>query len=266
MPELLSVKQLGFTVSKNILLSDISFELSKGESLAIIGPNGAGKSTLLRLLGRFLKASQGSVHLKDRPLTNWSQAQLAQKMAFVNPKEPLPPFALSVKDYLALGRFPYQGDFRAPDLRGKEMVQTALKQFQLTTLSEHPLSQLSSGEFQRAQLARALVQEPELLLLDEPTSHLDIATQIQALEYIRSLTQKGLAVIMVLHDLNLAQRYSDRLLVLKTGQQMALGPPQEVLKPKLLNQVYGPYFQLETLASGETWVMPRALPKTAQDK
>lgn len=254
----LSCSQLSYAVGQRALLTSLSFELPAGQALGILGPNGAGKSTLLRLLSGYLHPASGEIRLEQVRLTALSAVQRARLVALVNPREELPPFALGVRDYLRLGRAPWQdwlGSWRSADTLALE---TAIRQTGITGLQDAALTSLSSGEWQRVQLARALVQTPRLLLLDEATAHLDVAAQLEVLQLLRRLLDEGLTLICVLHDLNLAAQFMDRLLLLHQGHLLAAGDPDRVLEPGLLSQAYGVSLQRQRHAETGKWlVFPR---------
>lgn len=252
----LRAQDLCYHVADRLILAPLSLTLSPGQWLAVVGPNGAGKSTLLKLLAGHLPASQGWIELCGRLLGQWSARERAQQLAVLHPREPLPAFALRLKDYVALGRTPYQdwlGRMRPGDW---QLVQEALAQTGLTPLAEQDIRCLSSGEWQKAQLARALAQTPRCLLLDEPTSHLDIQAEVEIMHLLRQQVQAGLAVMTILHDLNLAAHFSDALLLLHHGRVQAQGPPSAVMRPEVLTQVYGPFWAVETSASGRPRIRP----------
>lgn len=235
----LNVSELEYTVQQRKLLGPVSFSLEPGRCLGIVGPNGAGKSTLLRLLSGYLRASAGAVNLQNQSVHSLPAPARARLLASVNPREEQPPFVLKVSDYLRLGRAPWQdwlGSWTAADTVA---LDKAVMRTDVTGLLAARLQDLSSGEWQRVQLARALVQAPELLLLDEPTSHLDVAAQLQVMRLLRALSQEGLGLICVVHDLNLAAQYMDELLLLHQGQLLAHGTPEQVLQPDILQAAYG---------------------------
>lgn len=235
----LEVEGLSYALPGRTLLHSQSFGLDAGQCLGIVGPNGAGKSTLLRLLSGFLPASSGSVKLAGQELERQSAQARARLLAVVNPREELPPFAMRVRDYLRLGRAPWQDWLGSWQNRDQQALDLAVGRTGIQALLDEGLSALSSGEWQRVQLARALTQTPRLLLLDEPTSHLDVAAQLEVMALARTLAAEGLGVICVIHDLNLAAQYMDRLLLLHHGRLLAAGVTEEVLQPERLSQAYG---------------------------
>lgn len=241
---MLAVQDLTFVpVGKSqALLQGIALTHAQG-TLGIIGPNGAGKSTLIKLLSGFESPSQGRVLWLGRALQDCPDAVRAQQIAVVSPREAQPAFGLKVWEYLRFGRAPYQRWHGGWSRRDAEVQAEIVALTELESLLAQPLRELSSGEWQRVQLSRALMQEPRLLLLDEPTSHLDVGAQIRLLKALKTFRQ-DLLMIVVLHDLNLAAQYMDQLLLLHQGQVFCQGSPEEVLTPENLAQVYGERWQV----------------------
>ncbi|MGL6241423.1 heme ABC transporter ATP-binding protein [Pseudomonas sp.] len=222
-----------------IVLTDITLELKAGEVLGVLGPNGAGKSTLLGALCGELKADHGSVWLDDRELSHWTGTQRAQRLA-VLPQVSTLDFAFRVEEVVGMGRLPYQSG----RVRDDEIVAAALHAADAGHLSGRSYLALSGGERQRVHLARVLAQlwpgeAGQTLLLDEPTSMLDPLHQHTTLQAVREFADHGAAVLVILHDLNLAARYCDRLLLLEGGRPVALDTPEQVLRPEPLKAVFG---------------------------
>ena len=221
------------------VLSDITIELRPGEVLGVLGPNGAGKSTLLGALCGELHADHGSVWLDDRELRHWAAPLRAQRLA-VLPQVSTLDFAFRVEEVVGMGRLPYQSG----RVRDDEIVAAALHAADAGHLSGRSYLALSGGERQRVHLARVLAQlwpgeAGQTLLLDEPTSMLDPLHQHTTLQAVREFADRGAAVLVILHDLNLAARYCDRLLLLEGGRPVALDTPEQVLKPEPLKAVFG---------------------------
>ncbi|HEY9839932.1 MAG TPA: ABC transporter ATP-binding protein [Candidatus Obscuribacterales bacterium] len=253
----LEVLGLDYAIPGRKLLDGLDFSLESGCALGIVGPNGAGKSTLLRLLSGFLKPSSGTVRLSGSPVQALSAPERARLLAVVHPREEQPPFAMDVQTYLRLGRAPWQDWLGAWKAADQQALDAAVARTGITPLMSESLSDLSSGEWQRVQLARALTQTPRLLLLDEPTSHLDVAAQIQVMQLARTLSREGLALVCVIHDLNLAAQYMDRLLLLHQGRLLASGTPEEVLTPARLAEAYGLTLSVQTHpATGRPLLIP----------
>ena len=213
--------------------------VGEGEIVALVGPNGSGKSTLLRALGRILKPKGGAVMLEGRSLAGLPTREVAQKLALL-PQGPTLSNDLTVAELVWMGRSPHQGWFGLPSSGDKEAVDWAARETSITPLLQRNVSDLSGGERQRVWLAMALAQQPRLLLLDEPTTFLDLAHQLELLDLVRYLNaEHGLTVVMVLHDLNQAARYANRVVVLHEGAVYAEGAPADVLTPETLRAVFG---------------------------
>ncbi|BAS28626.1 ABC transporter [Limnochorda pilosa] len=221
------------------VLRHLSLGLQRGELAALIGPNGSGKSTLLRAITGRVRSSAGTIRLFGRPLAVWPVAELARRVAVVAQEEPVP-FTFRVDEVVAMGRSPHLKRFQREREGDREAVRRAMERAGVRVLADRPFSELSGGERQRVILARALAQEPALLLLDEPTSHLDIGHQVEVLDLLAGLCHAGgMTVLAVLHDLNLASLYAPRLILLDRGQVVADGPPSQVLAAPVLERVYG---------------------------
>jgi len=221
------------------VLTDIDLTLKPGEMLGVLGPNGAGKSTLLGALCAELKPTQGQIWLDDRPLTHWTGQQRARRLA-VLPQSSTLSFAFKVQEVVAMGRLPHDSGQQ----RDAEIIQAALETADAVHLQDRNYLALSGGERQRVHLARVLAQiwpgeGGQTLLLDEPTSMLDPLHQHTTLQAVRGFADRGGAVMVILHDLNLAARYCDRLLLLESGCPFAMGTPDEVLVPDALRAVFG---------------------------
>ncbi|MFC3995550.1 ABC transporter ATP-binding protein [Nocardiopsis sediminis] len=223
----------------DVVATGLDFAVADHAVTAIIGPNGCGKSTLLRALGRLLRPSAGQVVLDGRPISALPPREVARTIA-VLPQSPQAPPGLTVGDLVARGRHPHQSWYRQWTSTDQDVIVRALE---LTGMLEHadrPLERLSGGQRQRAWISMALAQETDLLLLDEPTTFLDLAHQIEVLELVRTLnTEHGRTVVMVLHDLNLAARYAHHLVAMRAGTVIASGDPASVLTPALVAEVFG---------------------------
>ena len=221
------------------VLRDVALEVAEGETLALIGPNGAGKTTLLRALSRVLRPKRGVVLLDGRDLWHYSMKDVAREMAFV-PQESRIDWAYTVEESVLMGRMPHLGWLQREGQRDREAATEAMSLTGTMPLRTRLVTELSGGERQRAVIARALAQESQVLLLDEPTSNLDLKYQAEILELVCTLQrQKGLTVIMALHDLNYAALYADAFALLNEGKLFALGTPAEVLTKYNLETAYG---------------------------
>lgn len=207
--------------------------------MGIIGPNGSGKTTLLHLLSGVEKASAGHVFLHGRKLSHYSRKEIAKTIAVLQ-QETLPPIGFTVREVIEMGRFPFQ-NWLGDDKTGVSfLIENVIEKMSLSHLQDRELSQLSGGERQRVALAKTMVQEPNLIMLDEPTTYLDIGHQIHLMDQIRAWqSEANLTVISVLHDLNLAALYCEKLLLMHHGEIVAVGKPEEIIQADLIEQVYG---------------------------
>ncbi len=220
------------------VLRGLSFEAAEGEFAAIIGPNGSGKSTLVRAATRLLPLREGRVEIFGRPIEAFDRRTLARLVAAA-PQRSRVDFRFTVRQVVAMGRTPHLGRFQPMRLRDAEAVERALRVTDLADAAERFVDELSGGEFQRVVVARALAQEPRLLLLDEPTSHLDINHTIEVFDLLRRLNrEQGLTVLCISHDLNAAALYADRLLLLARGRLLGDGPAEDILTESLLFEAY----------------------------
>lgn len=237
---MLEVKHLFCGYSGQPILQDLCFTVNRGEIISIIGPNGSGKTTLLKTVSNILKPEKGEIFLEGQALASIPRKQLARKVAVVN--QMVAPVSITVGEYILLGRIPYYRKYQLFETRkDMELAEFYMQRTDIRALRNTPMSEISGGERQLASIARALVQEPALLLLDEPTSHLDITHQAQILDLIGQLNKElGLTVLLVMHDLNLASEYSDRLVLLdgSTGSIYNTGVPREVLTHIAVEDVY----------------------------
>ena len=246
-PFLLDVQNITFGYGDKPLLYDISLRVQRGEMVGLLGPNGSGKTTLLRLVSGLFRPQQGRVLLEGRTLQQWGRRGVAKRIAVV-PQELHIPFAFTVEHMVSLGRTPFVKPFLGERTRHDQaIVEGALQAAGVAAFADRIFNELSGGERQRVMIAMALAQEPSLLLLDEPTSHLDIKYQIETLELVQHLNkERRVTVIAAMHDLNLASRYFSRLLLFQRGI-VADGGPAEVLEPELLSRVYGVDVQVGVL-------------------
>jgi iron complex transport system ATP-binding protein len=255
----LSAQDLDVSYGARRALAGVSVDVEAGRLLGVIGPNGSGKSTLIRVLAWLRRPDAGQVRLGGQPLSQIPARERARQIAVV-PQETHLAFPIRVRDLVLLGRSPYTGGFgweSAADLR---IVDEAMERADVSGLARRRVDELSGGERQRAVVARALAQEPSVLLLDEPTASLDLRHAVLLLDLLRDLARdRGLAVAVVLHDLNLAAMYCDRLALLSEGRVHAVGPPTEVLEYQDLCAVYGTeLYVAPNDVTGQTVVLPLA--------
>lgn len=231
------LKSTGLTwqVQEKTILDNLNFSVTHGEFVGLIGPNGAGKSSLLRCLYRKIVPSQGELTLLQQPLAAFNRQQLAQRVAVVL-QEPPTQFELTVYDVIAMGLTPHKRLLDFDTNSDRETIYRAAEQVDLALKLEQNFNRLSGGEKQRTMIARAIVQQPQLLLMDEPTNHLDIRHQLEALHLARNL---NITVLVSIHDLNLAAAFCSRLLLMHEGKIVADGSPAEVLTEANINNVFG---------------------------
>lgn len=221
------------------VLDGVTLEIAGGEFAGIVGPNGSGKTTLLRSVARVLRPCSGAVLVDGRDVFATPARDLAREMAVV-PQETVPAFDFTVLDIVLMGRSPHLGRFKIEGAKDISIAEQAMRQTGTLALADRQFAALSGGERQRVVIARALAQEPRVILLDEPTSHLDINYQFEVLNLIRRLNRdQGITVLAVLHDLNLASQYCDRLVMIGGGRVQALGTPEEVITAENVKRVYG---------------------------
>lgn len=227
------------------VLDGLTFDVEAGEILGIVGPNGSGKTSLLKLLAKVLRPHEGDIALFGRDLGTMPQVEMARTVAFV-PQESPQVFSFTVMETVLMGRYPHHHGARWSAGFGWEsaedvsIAEEAMQSTDLTNLASRSVMDLSGGERQRCMIARALAQAPQVLLLDEPTAFLDLQHQIEICAIVRRLKEKrGLTVVLVSHDLNLASQYCDRILMLKAGALFRLGPPHDVIGVDVLRAVYG---------------------------
>jgi iron complex transport system ATP-binding protein len=234
---MLNIKNLFTSYNGREILHDVSFDVKNGEVLALIGPNGAGKSTLIRAVSGVIE-SRGEIQTDGKNFHAMDSMERARYVAVVPQAISLPP-AFTVWETVLMGRTPYLGFLGNASKHDEELVRDSLSRVNALAFSERRVGELSGGEQQRILLARALCQSTPILLLDEPTSHLDLQYQVSLLELIRELVKENnLAVLIALHDLNLAARYADRVALMVAGHIKAIGTPKEVLQPDIIADAY----------------------------
>jgi iron complex transport system ATP-binding protein len=235
----LSVNSISFNYTPEVpTLHDVSLVVHRGEFLTLVGPNGSGKTTLLRLMDRILLPDRGTITLEEKDLTSFSRHELARRIAFV-PQEPSQQFPFTVGEVVLMGRSPHTRGVVFENAHDREIAKAMMRLTDTEHLAAKPITALSGGERQRVYIARALAQEPEILLLDEPNAHLDIAHQIDVFRILQRLnTESGLTVISVSHDLNLASSYSRRVAIMVCGTVVAIGEPREVLTEARIREAF----------------------------
>ncbi len=234
----IETRQLTVKYGEKVALRDVNIKIDQGSIVSIIGPNGSGKSTLVKAIGRSVKVSGGGIYFQDRDILSLGNKYLAKEIA-VLPQIKRTPKDLSVENLVSYGRYPHLGFGKKLTRTDKEIVTWAIENTGLSQYSQRLLYSLSGGERQRAWIAMALAQKPNILILDEPTTFLDISFQVEILELIKELNKTlGLTVIMVLHDLNQAARYSDEIYVLSQGEVQHYGNPDSTIRENLLREIF----------------------------
>lgn len=235
---MLEAKNITISYDDRRAVNAVSLRVEPGEVISIIGPNGAGKSTLLRSLNGSVPVNSGAVLLDERPITSYSRRAVARKIAVVAQEAELR-FPVTVMEFVLGGRFAWSNAWSWENLRDLEIVNEVLRQTELEGFAHRLMNEMSGGERQRAVLARALATEAKCFLLDEPTANLDLAHQAAMLRLVRNRCDHGDAsAVVVTHDLNLAAEFADRVMLLKDGRALAMGPPHQVLTPDLLREVF----------------------------
>jgi iron complex transport system ATP-binding protein len=235
---ILQADKIGFSYNGAWILRDVTFAIEPGEFVGLIGPNGSGKTTLLRLIDDILQPLEGAVRVHGKPVRQMKREALARIIAVVPQESPMI-FPFMVQEVVLMGRAPHLGKWRFEGEKDFAIVRRAMEMTDTLALAGRSMNRLSGGERQRVLIARALAQEPELMLLDEPTAFLDIRHQVEFFNLIKSLnTSQGLTVIAVTHDINLASLYCDRIILLKEGRVRVIGRPEEVITEEHIQDVY----------------------------
>lgn len=235
---MIKVENLSCGYTNELVLDNVSLNVAPGEMVGVIGPNGSGKTTLIKAITGLVKLKSGSVLIDGDNINSVKSYDKAKKIAVVSQQSE--ELYLTVEEYVLLGRIPYYGRFQLFETKeDRSLARKYIEMMGITQYIDHPLNQMSGGERQLAVIARALTQEPKALLLDEPTSYLDITHQAKVLDLVKKLNKKlGLSVLIVLHDLNLASEYCDRLVLLNQKKVHKAGTPDEVLRYDIIEEVY----------------------------
>ena len=249
----LKVKDVTFSYASVPILKDVCIELAKSEVLGVVGPNGAGKSTLLRCIDRILTPQEGCIMLDEHDIKKLRMRELAKKIGYI-PQSTSNVFPATVFDTVLMGRRPHIG-WKSSDEDIEKVLET-LKLLNIEDLAMRDINELSGGQQQKIYIACALTQEPEVLLLDEPTSNLDIRHQLEVLDIIKKIvSERGISVIMAIHDLNLAARYTDRIIIMNGGTIFAAGEPFSVLTTENIKYAYGVEVEVNVHA-GRPYIVP----------
>ena len=235
---MLQARNLTLAYNSKVVVENLNLEIPKGKITAFIGPNGSGKSTILKALARALKPKKGQVYLNNENIYQKPSREIAQQISLL-PQNPSAPENLSVKELVSYGRFPYQNYFGTLSNKDNKVISWALEQVGISKFANKPLSNLSGGQKQSAYLAMILAQKTSILLLDEPTTFLDIAHQLTLLSFFKRFNnEKAITIVMVLHDLNQASRYAQNIVALSKGKVLAQGIPSEIITPQVIQRVF----------------------------
>ncbi|MGL4849252.1 MAG: ABC transporter ATP-binding protein [Clostridium sp.] len=249
--EAISVRSLTVGYEDNIIIDNMDLDILEGKINIIIGANGCGKSTLLKTVARINKPKNGHIFIREKNIKKIKEKDIAKEVAFL-PQGPVAPEGLKVRELVAFGRFPHQkmmGGLKAHD---KEIIDWAIKETGLEEFSDREIENLSGGQRQRAWIAMVLAQETDIIMLDEPTTYLDMAYQLEVLEVLQKLNrEKKITIVIVLHELNNACRFADNIIGLKKGKVICKGKPKDVITKKSLKNIYGVDASLEWSEDGE---------------
>jgi iron complex transport system ATP-binding protein len=232
-------KNLFYSYGGTLVLDDLSFAVSRGELFIVIGPNGSGKTTLMKIIAGLLKSEKGILEIKGRAIGSYKHKTLARQIAFV-PQQVPTDFPFIVSDVVLFGRSPHLGTFGLESQKDIDFAKKAMEFTETSHLTDRRMDQLSGGECQRVFIARAICQDPDIIILDEPTASLHIAHQMRIMDMMEKMKQeKKITAIMVSHDVNLAAMYADKLMLINQGQLVKYGAPRDVLTYETLESVYG---------------------------
>ena len=235
---MLSAKNLKVGYGQKVIIEDLNVNINKGEVTSIIGPNGCGKSTLLKTLSRIIKPLSGDIYLEDIDIKQIKNKHISQKLCLLS-QHNNSPSDLTVEELVSFGRIPHKKWYEPKTSKDKEIVNWAIDNTGLKRYTHTPIGSLSGGERQRVYVAQALCQKPNILLLDEPTTYLDISYQLELMELVRDINKKfNITIVMVLHELNQAIKYSDRLIIMKKGNIISDGTPDEIINKDIIKDVY----------------------------
>ncbi|KGJ50629.1 iron ABC transporter ATP-binding protein [Clostridium sp. NCR] len=235
---MISCKNLKVGYEEKVIIENLSLSINKGEVVSIIGPNGCGKSTLLKTLSRIIKPMSGGIYIQNESIKNLKSKHISQKVCLLSQHNDAPG-DLTVEELVYFGRIPHKKWYESKTKSDEEIVNWAIENTGLKRYKNTPINSLSGGERQRAYIAQALCQKPDILLLDEPTTYLDISYQLEVMELVREINEKfNITIVMVLHELNQASKYSDRLVIMKDGEIVSDGCPRDVINKETIKQVY----------------------------
>ena len=249
--EAISVKNLTVSYENNTIIEDMNLSIPKGKISIIIGANGCGKSTLLKTISRINKPKSGDIFINNKNIKNVREKNIAKEVAFL-PQGPVCPNGLTVKELVAFGRFPHQKMIGGLNSHDKKVIDWAIEETGLSEFADREIENLSGGQRQRAWIAMTLAQETEIIMLDEPTTYLDMSYQLEVLEVLQKLNrEKNITVVIVLHELNNACRFADNIIGLKKGKIICEGKPIDVINKESLKAIYGIDANIKESESGQ---------------
>ena len=254
--ELLRVENLCMDFADHKAVRDVSYTLSKGLLVGLIGPNGCGKSTMMKCISRVHEMTSGRIFVDGQDISSLNPAEVSKLVANV-PAEAGQTFGMTVMDMVMLGRYPFVDRLWWETEEDERIVREALTTFGIDHLRRKKLSMLSSGERQRALVAKAYVQQPKLMLVDEPTSHLDMKYKLDVMEYLRDMARSDMTVLVAEHDISLMARYCDMCIIMKAGRIVTIGDPKEVITEELIRTVYEVDSRVGLDVDGEIYVLPK---------
>lgn len=254
--DLLVVENLVKSFDDFTAVNNVSFSLPRGILVGLIGPNGCGKSTMMKCISKIHPITSGRALIDGTDVSSIKSSEISKLVATV-PAEPGQTFGMTVMDLVMLGRYPFVDRVWWESKEDEESVRKALRTFGIDHLRRKKLSMLSSGERQRALIAKAYVQEPKLMLVDEPTSHLDMKYKLDVMEYLRSMARSEMTVLVAEHDISLMARYCDLCIIMKNGEIRTIGDPKKVVTEELIRDVYGVEARVGLDADGEIYVLPK---------
>ncbi len=237
MDSILELRDISSGYQGKPVIEKIFFQVKKGEFIGLIGPNGAGKSTLFKTILGILKPEVGEVLYRGEPIGSMNLKERAKRIAFL-PQIFEVKFSYTVKDFIAMGRFPYQDGLSSHSSQDLKCIRDVIQRFSLTEIAHRRIDELSGGELQRVLFAQSIAQDPEILLLDEPTTHLDIGHQFEIMNILDDLNKDGLTVITILHDLNISAEYCSRIILMDKGRIVRDGEPSSVMDYNIIEEVY----------------------------
>jgi iron complex transport system ATP-binding protein len=251
MMEAISVKNLLVSYEDNVIIENMNLTIPKGKVSIIIGANGCGKSTLLKTISRIVKPKKGEIFINGKDIRKQKEKNIAKEVAFL-PQGPICPSGLTVKELVAYGRFPHQKIIGGLNSHDKEIIDWAIAETGLNEFADREVESLSGGQRQRAWIAMTLAQETDIIMLDEPTTYLDMSYQLEVLEVLKKLNkERNITVAIVLHELNNACRFADNIIGLKEGKIVCEGKPIDVITAKNLKEIYGIEANLQVSDNGE---------------